>query len=105
MARQRLPIYYAALTEKLAVVLYNQNRKPEALAELEAVRDRARTEYLGESKGVFLRLGMLYAELGKKREAKAALEEYLSTTADVQDAASIDERRTASQLLRQVSSP
>ena len=104
-ARRRLPIYYAALTEKLAVVLYTQNRKPEALAELESVRDRARSEYLNESKAVFLRLGMLYAELGRKSEAKVALEEYLSTTGGAQDAITIEERRGASQLLRQVSSP
>ena len=103
--RQRLPIYFAALTEKLAVVLYTQNRKPEALAELESVRDRARSEYLNESKSVFLRLGMLYAELGRKSEAKAALEEYLSATSAAQDPTSIDERRSAAQLLRQVSSP
>jgi tetratricopeptide (TPR) repeat protein len=104
-ARRRLPIYSAALTEKLAVVLYTQNRKPEALAELESVRDRARSEYLNESKAVFLRLGMLYAELGRKSEAKMALEEYLSSTRGAQDATSIAERRNASQLLRQVSSP
>ena len=34
-ARKRLPIYHAALTEKLAIVLYQQNRKTEALKELE----------------------------------------------------------------------
>lgn len=98
-ARQRLPIYYAALTEKLAVVLYTQNLKQETLAELESVSVRARSEYIPESKLVFLRLGMLYAELGKKAESKAALEEFLSTatTADPGD------RRQAAELLRQVS--
>ncbi|PYS99150.1 MAG: hypothetical protein DMF63_13875 [Acidobacteria bacterium] len=103
-ARERLPIYHAALTEKLAVVLYTQNRKPETLAELEAVRDKARNEYLNDSKTVFLRLGMLYAEQGRKNDAKAALEEYLSSTADVQDAALVGERRQATELLRRVSS-
>ena len=105
VARQRLPIYYAALTEKLAVVLYTEDRKPEALAELEAVRVRARSEYLNESKRVFLRLGMLYAELGRKSEAKSALEEYLSTVGDAQNSVSLDERRSASQLLLQLNSP
>ena len=105
VARQRLPIYYAALTEKVAVVLYTQGKKPEALAELEAVRERALSEYLNESKSVFLRLGMLYAELGRKSEAKSALEEYLSATSDVQDQTTMDERRSASQLLQQVSLP
>lgn len=104
-ARDRLPIYYAALTEKLAVVLYTQNRKQETLAELEAVRTRARGEYLSESKLVFLRLGMLYDEVGKKTEAKRALEEFLSTTADLQDPAAAADRRMAIDLLRKVSSP
>jgi len=89
----------------VAVVLYTQGKKPEALAELEAVRERARSEYLNESKSVFLRLGMLYAELGRKSEAKSALEEYLSATSDVQDQTTMDERRSASQLLQQVSLP
>ncbi|HEX6124004.1 MAG TPA: tetratricopeptide repeat protein [Pyrinomonadaceae bacterium] len=102
-ARRRLPIYHAALTEKLAIVLYTQNRKPETLAELEAVRTRARSEFLPESKTVFLRLGMLYAEMGRKSEAKSALEEYLATTPDLQGSAWIEERRQAAELLRQVS--
>jgi tetratricopeptide (TPR) repeat protein len=102
-ARRGLPIYNAALTEKLAVILYSQNRKQETLAELEGVRNAARTEYLRESKAVFLRLGMLYAELGRKAEARAALAEYLATTADMMDPVSIAERRRAAELLRQVS--
>ena len=87
------------------MVLYTKDRKPEALAELEAVRVRARSEYLNESKRVFLRLGMLYAELGRKSEAKSALEEYLSTVGDAQNLVSLDERRSASQLLLQLNSP
>lgn len=102
-ARQRLPIYHAALTEKLAVILYTQNKKHEALAELEAVRTRARNEFLVDSKSVFLRLGMLYAELGRKTDARVALEEYLATTADIGDATLAEERRRATELLRQVS--
>lgn len=98
-ARERLPIYYAALTEKLAIVLYTQNLKQETLAALESVRVRARTEYLPESKRVFLRLGMLYAELGRKAEAKSALEEFLLTATNVEPG----ERRQAAELLRQVS--
>ncbi len=98
-ARQRLPIYYAALSEKLAVVLYTQNLKQEALSELESSRLRARSEYLPQSKMVFLRLGMLYAELGRKAEAKSALEEFLSTAINVEPG----DRRQAAELLRQVS--
>ena len=101
-ARERLPIYRAAATEKLAVVLYLQNRKPEALAELESVRTQARTEMLLASKSVFLRLGMLYAETGRKAEARTALEEFLSATANAKDAPSLEERRAAAELLRSI---
>ena len=52
-ARKRLPLYHAALTEKLAIVLYQQNRKAEALKELEDARPQARREMLPESK-IFL---------------------------------------------------
>ena len=51
-ARKRLPIYHAALTEKLAVVLYQQNRKTEVLKELEDARTQARREMLPESKNI-----------------------------------------------------
>jgi tetratricopeptide (TPR) repeat protein len=101
-ARDRLPIYRAALTEKLAVILYLQNRKQDALGELESVRNKARTEMLIASKSVFLRLGMLYAELGRKPEAKVALEEFLAATANARDKGTLDERRLGAQLLQSV---
>ena len=71
-ARNDLPIYKAALTEKLAVVLYQAGQKADALRELESVRDQAQRELLPESKNVFLRLGMLYGELGRKEDARAS---------------------------------
>lgn len=101
-ARKRLPIYYAALTEKLAVVLYQQNRKNEALQELENSRTQARTEFLPTSKAIFLRLGMLYAELGRKDEAKLSLQEYLKLTAAMQDKLTISDRRQADALLKKL---
>jgi hypothetical protein len=79
-AIRRLPIYRAALTEKLAVVLYLQGRKPDVLRELEGARDQARVELLPGSKLVMFRLGMLYAEFGKNAEAKAAFKEFLDAT-------------------------
>jgi len=99
-ARRRLPIYAAALTEKLAVVLYQKGEKEAALRELEAAREKARSELLPESKTVLLRLGMLYAELGKHAEAKAVLQEYLALTANFQDQISLADRRQAVNLLR-----
>lgn len=101
-ARERLPIYRAALTEKLAVILYLQNRKPEALKELENVKARARVEMLPASKTVFLRLGMLYAELGRRDEARASLQEFLQLTGTGRSKIEADDRRQAEELLKKL---
>jgi len=101
-ARARLPIYSAALTEKLAVILYLQGRKDEALRELEGAVDQARREMLPESRSVFLRTGMLYSEMGRKDEAKRALNEYLQTTAGLEDKITLDGRRSARELLERI---
>lgn len=101
-ARNRLPIYRAALTEKLAVVLYQQNKKPEALRELESMKTQARIELLPASKAIFLRLGMLYAEVGRKDDARANLTEYLNLTASAQDKETPANRKQADSLLRQL---
>jgi tetratricopeptide (TPR) repeat protein len=98
-ARSRLPIYQAALTEKLAVVLYQTNDKETALRELEAAKNQAKIELLPESKTVLLRLGMLYAELGRKNEARAVLQEYLNITAPIQDNLTANDRKQALSLL------
>ena len=99
-ARNRLPIYGAALTEKLAIVLYQKGDKPAALRELEAVREQARVELLPESKTVLLRLGMLYTEFGRKPEAKQILQEYLNLTANLRDNITLSDRQQAVNLLR-----
>ena len=101
-ARKRLPIYRAALTEKLAVILYLQNRKPDALKELEGVRAQARVEMLPASKVVFLRLGMLYAELGRSAEARASLQEFLQFTRNSKSNMEMDDRRQAEELLKKL---
>ena len=79
-ARRRLPQYKAALTEKLAVILYQSGQKQEALNELKAVRDQARIERLAESRLVSYRLGLLNAELGHQDEAREAFAEFLILT-------------------------
>ncbi|MFN6964053.1 MAG: tetratricopeptide repeat protein [Pyrinomonadaceae bacterium] len=99
-ARVRLPIYRAALTEKLAVILYSQGKKQEALAELEAARDAARVELIPASKQVFLRLGMLYAEMGRIEDARAAFQEFLSTTSDASGPSMAEMRRQAAAMLQ-----
>lgn len=83
--RTRLPQYAAALTEKIAIVLYQGGQKEQALVELEKYRAQARNELLPESRFVFYRLGLLYAEFGRKEDARAALQEYLSLTQGIKD--------------------
>jgi hypothetical protein len=79
-ARVRLPQYTAALTGKLAPILFKSGRKNEALSELSAVRAKARTESLPESRMIFYSLGLLNAELGHPQEAREAFLEFLSVT-------------------------
>ncbi len=84
-ARTRLPQYSAAITEKLAIILYQSGQKEEALKQLENYRQQSRVELLPESRFVIYRLGLLYAEFGRKTEAREALQEFLTLTKDVQD--------------------
>lgn len=84
-ARARLPQYGAALTEKIAVILYLGNQKQQALTELENYREQARKELLAESPSVFYRLGLLYMEANRTAEARAAFQEFLSLTQNIQD--------------------
>lgn len=101
-ARLRLPIYRAALTEKLAVILYLQNRKQDALKELEGAKAQARVEMLPASKAVFLRLGMLYHELGRPDEARVSLQEFLQFTRNAKNKMEMDDRRQAEELLKKL---
>src|ERR1043166_1509055 len=94
-ARAKLPIYGAALTQDLAIVLYQSGQKDAALRELENGRDQARKELLPESKDVFLRLGMLCQEMGRKDDARTALQEYLDQTASFKDKESTKGRTQA----------
>lgn len=99
-ASARLPMYSAALASKLAVVLYVSGEKDAALKVLEAARGRARVELLPESKSVIYRLGMLYAEMGRKADATAALEEYLRLTASFGDKETLADRAVAAKALK-----
>jgi predicted negative regulator of RcsB-dependent stress response len=79
-ARTRLPQYSAALTDKLAVILYQGGQKNEALSELNGARAQARVETLPESRLIFYRLGQLNVELGRRQDAGDAFREFLSLT-------------------------
>ncbi|MFT3743470.1 MAG: tetratricopeptide repeat protein [Pyrinomonadaceae bacterium] len=98
-ARKNLPIYGAALTEKLAVAHYQAGNKSDAMRELENYVTRARVEMLPESKNVILRLGMLYAEAGRKDEARGAINEYLRSTASYSDKNMVGYRNQAMKVL------
>ena len=98
-ARKKLPDMAAALTGKLAVVLYQNNQKREALRELEQYLTKARIEMLPESKTVLYRLGALYAEFGRTQEAREILREYLESTSNFQDEITINDRRAAREYL------
>lgn len=98
--RKRLPIYAASLTEKLAVVLYLESKKNDALIELESVRQQAAREMTPEAASVFLRLGLLYAEAGKSDYASRDLNTYLQATANAADADIIADRKMADTTLR-----
>jgi len=84
LGREQLPDRFASLTDSLAVVLYLQGRKPEALKELEAVRERALVETGSLGAKVLLHLGSLHAEAGRVAEARAELEEFLRRTERLQ---------------------
>ncbi len=84
-ARTKLPQYRAALTEKLAVILYQTGRKQEAYDQLVSVHSQAKQETLPESRLVSYRIGLLAAELGKPNEARVALQEFLAQTQTAQD--------------------
>jgi tetratricopeptide (TPR) repeat protein len=101
-ARGRLPIFAAALTEKLGIVLYLQGRKDEALSELDGAKDQARREMLPASKSVFFRLGLLYAERGKNELARQYLAEYLRSTRSFSEPVTLEQRQQAQQELQRV---
>ena len=93
--RRRLPQYNAALTEMLAVSLYQTGDRQRARDELNAVRAQGRTETLPESRLVFYRLGLLNDEMGNPEEARAAYQEFLSLTEHMLTP-DIDQARTQS---------
>jgi len=101
-ARTRLPQYRAALTEKIAVILYQTGKRPEAYQQLESVRAEAAAETLPESRQVFYRLGLLAAELGRNAEARQALQEYLAHTKNATDPEFRETRAEAEAALRRL---
>lgn len=79
-ARELIPHAHAALTHKLAVILYAQGRRDDALTELESARDTAATEIQPEARMVLLRIGMIRFERGESGEAISALQAFMDAT-------------------------
>ena len=98
-----MPAEQCTLTEMLAVILYESGRKAEALGELEWARPRLGRELDPTARLVLFRLGLLYAEAGRKDEAAAALRQYLDLTRTLQDPATLEARAEARRVLVTVS--
>jgi tetratricopeptide (TPR) repeat protein len=64
-------------TDSLGVILYLQGRREEALKVLEDGRALASTDLDPGAHGITFHLGMLYLEMGRAREARVTLEEYM----------------------------
>lgn len=98
-AREKVPHRLCALTDNLAIVLYLQNRKDEALAEMESVRSQIPREYGSTGRNVLFHLGTLYAERNRVPEARSALSEYLRATAGAVDADTLRMRAESTTML------
>ncbi len=98
-AAERVPHMKAALTDMLAVILYSQGRKDEALAELEGARELALHEFGGTASMVFFHLGSLYAEMGRSADARAALEQFLRSSVNLRDPTTLAARTKTQSLL------
>lgn len=98
-ARERVPHARGAFTDSLSITLYLQGKKDEALRELEAARPLARTEFGTSATWVLFHLGSLYAEAGRKDEARKALTEFLEVSRNDRSPATQNQRTQAQTLL------
>jgi tetratricopeptide (TPR) repeat protein len=98
-AREAVPHARGAFTDLLSVILRDEGKRVEAIAELESVRGLATTEYGTDASWILFHLGTLYREAGRPAEARAALEEYLAATTNDRAAQTLVQRREAQSLL------
>lgn len=99
-ARNRLPQYRCMMTHMLAVTLYGQGRKAEALAELESVRDAVAAETNVDSRLVLFRLGLLYEEQRRGDAARAAYADFLRLSVGLRDPGTLGARKLAEQRVK-----
>lgn len=98
-ARQAAPFRAAAFTDQLAVVLYEQGKRDEALRELESARAQAETEFSPAARMVLFHLGMLYMELGRRDDGATTLRRFLALTEGSGDQNIVTARRNAQRAL------
>ena len=101
-ARGQLPASYAAITVRIAAILTAAGRLDEATTELENARETATRERSAMAPMVFLRLGKLYLDQGRQKDARGALAEFLRLTDGVSDAGIVDARRSATEAIRTI---
>ncbi|MCW5766283.1 MAG: tetratricopeptide repeat protein [Phycisphaeraceae bacterium] len=104
-SREELPFYAATFTDNLAIILVNQGRKTEALAELEGAAKRLDGDLMSASRLVLFRLGMLYAELGRPADARATLQRFLQVSEGLSALRMEESRRAAREMLSRLGSP
>ncbi|RIL05901.1 hypothetical protein DCC79_15810 [bacterium] len=98
-ARTAVPAATCRLTTQLAVILYQADRKAEALAELEGVRDRVAGERSALCREGLFRLGQLYHDAGRAEDARGAFTAFLAASAPYHDARTRETRALAERYL------
>ncbi|MBX3293010.1 MAG: tetratricopeptide repeat protein [Acidobacteria bacterium] len=101
-ARIELPMYFAAISNNMAIILYQAGQKEAARIELENAREAAKNELLPESKSVLFRLGLLYMEQNRRDEARTALQEYLAQTNGLSEKSVVNNRAQAAKALERL---
>lgn len=101
-ARERLPMYFASLTDVLAVLMVRMGDKQGALRELEAASTRVDEDLLSGSRLVLYRMGMLQIELGLLEPARASLQRFLQSTEGLSASGLADARVDAAAALARI---
>lgn len=111
--RGRLPTFRVMVTDRMAAILMAQSdpatpkdppspRRDLALAELESVRADIPRDRAVESRMALYRLGQLYSERGRYKDALAAFEEFLALTEGTAHDITLVARDTAARAIPQL---
>jgi tetratricopeptide (TPR) repeat protein len=100
--RKRLPYKRGVYTQNIAVLHVQAKRAEAALAELESIRDEARSD--PQLVGVWSQLGDLYRLHGRIDQAVEAYRQYLARTADRREPAILQTRSNVGRIVEQLAS-